>query len=121
MADVAHYFGNDLSLSAAGDLAVATGSQLGRQRVLRRLLTNPGDYIWHQDYGAGLPAKVGSLATSAELRGLVLSQILLEAAVAQDPAPVVTVTAILNGQQIYVGYTDAFTGDPVQLNFRIDT
>ena len=46
MADISHTFGADLSLSATGDLLCVTGDTLTQQRVLRRLLTNAGDYIW---------------------------------------------------------------------------
>ena len=48
MPDLAHQFGADLVAGATGDLAVVDGPALGRQRVLRRLLTNPGDYIWQR-------------------------------------------------------------------------
>ena len=59
MPDLAHEFGADLQAGPTGDLALADGAALGRQRVLRRLLTNPGDYIWHPTYGAGLARFVG--------------------------------------------------------------
>ena len=49
MPDLSHEFGADLLAGPTGDLAVAAGAGLGRQRVLRRLLTNPGDYIWQPD------------------------------------------------------------------------
>ena len=54
MPDINHLWGNDLAFSATGDLATADVPTLTQQRVLRRLLTNPGDYIWELDYGAGL-------------------------------------------------------------------
>ena len=62
MPDISHQFSADLSLSPTGDLATITAPQLTQQRVLRRLLTNPGDYIWHPSYGAGLAAFVGQPA-----------------------------------------------------------
>ena len=54
MSDISHQWGSDLSIGPTGDFALVSGAILGQQRVLRRLLTNPGDYIWHPDYGAGL-------------------------------------------------------------------
>jgi hypothetical protein len=119
MADLYQIWQQDLSFDLTSDLKLATGSEAGRQRVLRRLLTNPGDYFAHSDYGAGLPAKVGSLTTPPELQALVLSQMLLEPVVAQDPPPTVSVTSITNGVAILVTYNDAVTGGPVVLAFDI--
>ena len=53
-----------LRAGAAGDLAPAAGTLRGQQRVLRRLLTNPGDYIWQPGYGAGLGQFVGKPASA---------------------------------------------------------
>ena len=57
--DLAHWFGQDLNVAASGDLLTVDGTAKGQQRVLRRLLTNPGDYIWEPTYGAGLASKIG--------------------------------------------------------------
>jgi hypothetical protein len=121
MADLYAIWQNDLSFNLTADLELAEGSEAGRQRVLRRLLTNPGDYFAHPDYGAGLPLKVGSIATPAEIQALVLSQMLQEAAVAQDPPPNVAVTPIVNGIAVLVTYNDAVTGEPMTLGFDINT
>ena len=53
--DFDQLWGDDLTLTATGQVALVDGTPKGEQRVLRRLLTNPGDYIWHPEYGAGLP------------------------------------------------------------------
>jgi hypothetical protein len=120
MADLSSVWQQDLSFSLTSDVLLASGSQVGQQRVLRRLLTNPGDYFAHPTYGAGLPTKVGSLATAAELQAIVLSQMLQEQAVSQDPPPTVSVTTILNGVSILVTYTDSVTAEPVTLGFDIN-
>ena len=43
MVDLALQFGGDLAVGPTGDLELADGSVLTQQRVLRRLLTNPGE------------------------------------------------------------------------------
>ena len=45
MYDIFHEWGSDLVVGSGGDLALASGSAVVSQRVCRRLLTNPGDYI----------------------------------------------------------------------------
>ena len=61
MPDVSHMYGNDLTAANNGDLAVSTLTQLGQERVIRRLMTSQGQYIFQLDYGAGLPAYLGTL------------------------------------------------------------
>jgi hypothetical protein len=107
MSDLNHTFGGDLSAAVNGDLATVSGSALGQQRVLRRLLTNAGDYIWHLTYGAGLPAMIGMPVDAAAISGLVRSQIFLEGAVAQTPAPVIDVQAESTIVSLQITYSDA--------------
>jgi phage baseplate assembly protein W len=120
MADAWHQFGADLAVGATGDVLPVDGSLLGQQRVLRRLLTNPGDYIWSPGYGAGLARFVGQPASAARIEAVIRSQILQEAAVAQTPAPVVAVTAD-NAGTVYVElrYADAATGATQSLTFSV--
>ena len=63
--------------------ASATGPLLGQQRVLRRLLTSPGDYIWQLDYGAGLARFIGQPVNPLQIKAVIRSQIFKEAAVAR--------------------------------------
>jgi hypothetical protein len=119
ISDLSHYWGSDLSLSVVGDLAPASGTLRGQQRVLRRLLTNPGDYIWHPTYGAGLPSKVGSNANINEITALIRGQILLEDVVAATPAPQITVTTIDSALAVQITYTDAPSGQAVTLSFDL--
>ncbi len=118
MADIFHAFGTDLAASSTGDLAVATGTTLGQQRVLKRLLTNPGDYIWNPGYGAGLARFVGQPAEAARIRATIRSQIFKEAAVARTPEPVIDVS-FDNAGTVYVHlrYADAVTGQTQLLSF----
>lgn len=107
MSDLTHIFGGDLTVAANGDLAAVAGSTLGQQRVLRRLLTNAGDYIWQLSYGAGLPAMIGTPADAAAITGLVRSQIFLESAVALTPAPSITVQTDGTIVSLAITYSDA--------------
>lgn len=119
MADLAQWFGQDLETSASGDLLAIDGTILGQQRVLRRLLTNPGAYIWELTYGAGLASYVGQTLDLSGLQALILTQISLESAVAADPPPVVTVKTIPGGIYVQILYVDADTGKQVNLSFDV--
>lgn len=118
--DISHQWGSDLMVGATGDLAGVSGSELGAQRVLRRLLTNPGDYIWHPTYGAGLARFVGSPANALQIRALVRAQIFQEAAVARVPEPVISVASD-NAGAVYldIRYVDADTGEIQALSFSV--
>jgi phage baseplate assembly protein W len=107
MSDLTHTFGGDLAVAFNGDLAAVSGSTLGQQRVLRRLLTNAGDYIWQLTYGAGLPAMIGMPVDEAAIAGLVRSQIFLESAVARTPTPVIDVQAQDSIVSLQISYSDA--------------
>jgi phage baseplate assembly protein W len=120
MPDLSHEFGADLLAGPTGDLAVAAGAGLGRQRVLRRLLTNPGDYIWQPEYGAGLGRFVGSPAAPERIRAVVRSQIFREPAVARSPEPVVEVRADQLGRVfVAIRYADAESGETQSLSFSV--
>lgn len=120
MADLFHLWQNDLVASATGDLLTADGTTLGKQRVLRRLLTNKGTYIWHPEYGASLPSLVGNGADAASLTGIIRSQIYLEPAVSQRPEPSISVQVLTDGS-VYIAilYVDASSGQQTSLAFDI--
>ncbi len=121
MTDVSHYWGGDLSASASGDLLLADVPTTGTQRVYRRLLTNSQlsdasgnpiaspDYTWHPTYGAGVPRKVGSPGNVPATKALIKGQMLLEKAVAPQPAPVINLTQTNNAVSAVIKYTDANT------------
>lgn len=110
MAGIAHNFGGDLSVSPLGDVATADAITLSQQRILRRLLTNPGDNIWHPEYGAGLRRYIGLPISVPDITAVIRTQIGLEASVAKVPAPVIVVTSDPNGAVFAsIQYTDAGT------------
>ncbi len=123
MPDLSHQWGSDLSVGPTGDLAVATGPALGQQRVLRRLLTNPGEYIWQLDYGAGLARFIGQPTNPLQIQALIRSQIFKESVVARTPEPVIDVSVSPGGAAgtvyVYIRYQDAGTGQTQILSFSI--
>jgi len=120
MQDASVVWGADLSASSTGDLALAADTTLGQQRVLRRLLTNPGDYIWQLDYGAGLAAFVGMPVDVLAIRAAIRSQIFKEAAVSRIPEPLIDVQGSADGSVIVqIRYVDSTLGTTQVLSFRV--
>ncbi len=118
MPDLSHLWGNDLTLSPTGDLATADTPNVTQQRVLRRLLTNPGDYIWSLDYGAGLANYVGTPGATSAISSAIRGQIFKESAVAQTPAPVIDLQPDQAGDlYVTISYADADTGITQTLAF----
>lgn len=111
MADAAHIYGSDLSVGPTGDIAMVTRSEQVRQRLIRRLETSPSDYIWHLDFGAGLPQFVGQPAQADAIAALIRNQLALEADVVQSPEPNVSVTDYHNGVvYVTIRYAEVSTG-----------
>jgi phage baseplate assembly protein W len=120
MADFSVLFGGDLSVGPTGDIALADGPALTQQRVLRRLLTNAGDYIWQLDYGAGLGRFVGQPGANAAIQAVVRTQMLQEAAVAASPAPVISAAASHDGTvNLTVQYSDTTTRQTSAISFSV--
>ncbi len=118
MPDLYHFWGNDLALSATGDLATADVPTVTQQRVLRRLLTNPGDNIWTLGYGAGLASYVGLPGATQAVQAAIHGQIFKEAAVAHTPEPIIDLQPDPNGSlYVHVRYADAQTGATQTLTF----
>lgn len=124
MNDIDHWFSGDVSTNS-GDLNVVDTVTMTRQRILRRILTNPAtqdapaDYIWNPDYGCGAAGYVGETVNKLnELSGKIASQLLLEPGVASTPAPTATVTALgKETLQIVINYVDTSTGQPQVYSF----
>ena len=111
MSDIQHICGYDLSIGSSGDLASVSGDEAVRERVLRRLLTSRGAYIWQLSYGGGLASFVGQVANTVIVESVVRSQMLLEAAVARQPLPTVSLSTAGSGiVAATVTYASAATG-----------
>lgn len=129
LADVGHVWGSDIQRSPTGDLARVSGAERSKERVFRRLMTNPatsrpngatsGDYIFHPTYGAGIPAMIGQVLDIAKLTARIRGQMLLEASVARAPAPNVTVTEIVGGVSVDLAYVALPDRQPVSLSFDV--
>jgi hypothetical protein len=120
MPDIAHYFGGDLIASDTGGLLVVDGLTEGIQRVLRRLLTNPGDYLWEPTYGAGLGRYIGRPAAQALIQARIRRQMMLEPIVAKTPPPTVVVAVATSGVvTASITFANTLDGATVPLTFQV--
>lgn len=119
MPDLDVLWGQDASLTLAGDLVLADGITLSNERVLRRLLTAMGGYIWHTDYGAGLPQRIGGTSSANQIAAVVRAQLFQEASVSRNPAPTVVVTPIAEGFTVSIKYVEASSGAPTLIQFDL--
>ncbi len=123
--DINHLFGEDLGVTATGDIAVVSNHNRTVQRVIRRLLTAPtsqsgSGYPWQPEYGAGLPQKIGESIDPGQVQAVVLSQLLIEPTVARTPLPTVTVSVTQGTGVVVLNvlYTD-LSGTPQSFGFDL--
>ncbi len=119
MLDLYHEWATDIAVDSTGDIALVSGSDVTTQRVYRRLLTNPGDYLWNLDYGAGLAQFVGLPANPPDIEAVIRDQLGLESAVAANPAP--QVSAVMedpaNGYVVAdIAYYDKTSNQTIQIS-----
>lgn len=117
MTDLALEWHDDFQVDSTGDLATVDGDDEVRQRLERRLFTAVRGYVWHRDYGAGLPQKIGETLSVEQIRAVVSSQLMLEASVARFPPARLTVTGQPGGV-VFIGiqYYDAQAGRTVSFS-----
>ena len=119
MADLSLEWQGDFEVDATGDLLVVDSDTETRQRLERRLFTALRGYIWHPNYGAGLPQKIGSTLSVSQIESIVASQLALEASVATNPPATLTVSSSPNQPDaimIGIQYFDSLTGTAVSFN-----
>lgn len=120
MADLFLEWHSDFQPDATGDLLLVDGDDEVRQRLERRLFTAVDGYVWHKEYGAGLPQKIGSVLTASQIRSICQQQLNLEASVAISPPAILTVQRDSNDPSLTVigiQYWDAVTG--ISVSFTI--
>ncbi|MGN6085781.1 phage tail protein [Trinickia sp.] len=121
--DSFHWWGQDIQFSASGDDLTATGVQELNQRIVRALLTPPGTYIWHPEYGAGLGRFVGRALSNeqfTEIKSLIQSVLKGEPDVQKQPAPTYTYQADATGLlSVTINYVYTPTGAPQTLSFNV--
>lgn len=115
--DAYHYFGNDLQLDSTGDLQTVDSVQESQQFILRRLLTNQGDYLWDLNYGAGLGGYIGQPIDETQVETQIRSQMFLEESVVQNPAPQVTFESFQGGISAVIKYVETDSNQPTTLSF----
>jgi hypothetical protein len=116
------FFGSDIKLSETSTLKMVSGDEETQQRIFRRLLTAKQNYLWHLDYGAGLPSYVGRNLTQpliAQLKGLIKTQIFLEATVERSPEPVITLNQQGNNLICTIEYVSKPSGQIYTLSFTV--
>lgn len=72
------YFTDDLQVTSSSDYATVDGLDALRQAIRSRLLTSPGEYAVHPDYGCGLRnfcKKRASQSDRDALRQLIIDQL----------------------------------------------
>lgn len=122
--DIYSDFGIDLVNTSTGDFDTVNGQLETQQRIIRRLLTTPGSYKEHPEYGAGLGAYIGQLMSPSvidKIKGVIRAQLYLEDAVSKGTPPVITVyqnPSVLNNLQIGITYYEANTNQEYYLTFN---
>ena len=117
--DLDHVWSGDLSVSLTGDLARVSTVERSKQHILRRLLTNPGGYLSHIDYGAGIPQRVGTVLNIPTATADIKGQMRLEESVITNPEPRVVLTELDNGVRASINYVVAPERTPAALSFNV--
>lgn len=124
--DINHNFGEDMNLGPGPgqsfDLLNVVGLTKSQQRVLKRLMTNPGDYIWHPEYGAGLPREVGRALNNINfdiIKSRIMANIYMEASVAKTPPARIFLQSIQGGLFVQINYVENPSQAPVVLQFNV--
>ncbi|MBR0560330.1 phage tail protein [Neokomagataea anthophila] len=119
MISLGHIYGGDLQISASG-LACVSGEEATKQRVLRGILTNSGGYVWHYDYGAGLPRMVGNVVEEGVISAAIRQSLAADAGVDSSRPIEVSIIQGLGGVvQCVVSYFDKISGNIILLKENI--
>lgn len=123
--DIDHTYGEDIGVTATGDIALVSKSDRTIQRIIRRLLTVPtspingSSYSWRPNFGVGLGSRIGEALDIRGITASVRSQMLREPTVQKVPAPKITVTPLGQiGATIDIVYIDN-SGFPQSFSFDL--
>ena len=120
--DISHEIGDDIRLDSTNDLAFVFDTDETNQRIMRRLFTNKGTYIWNAKWGASIPWKVGE-TLSLELYNLVVNEVtaavLEDEDVAKDPPPEISIKTTNNGLICYIRYYNTSSDKHDTISFRV--
>ena len=111
----------DLCIGPSGDIATDSVQTELQSRLVRRLLTNPGSYVWHLNYGAGLGAFVGDTYSPRLIDNTIQNQLQYEILVASSPVPLIQIGLTSSGDFFTTSVTiqyqisGTFTGSSVVL------
>lgn len=116
-------YGGDILLTPARSIAVATGVDGVNQRILRRVISAAGNYLWHPKEGVGAGKDVGAVPnqqTLSRIKARINGAVLYDDDVAKSPAPMITFdTKIANLLSVTIKYTYAPTGQLQTLSFNL--
>lgn len=119
-ADIDHWVGSDPNLSKSNDMGAVVSGSKSQQRILRRLLTNPGGYVWHPSYGAGILQHIGDTDANLQIiEGIIIAQAQLEQGVSQSPPPSVTFDISGDDVTANIQYTEQATNSRQFLSFTV--
>lgn len=116
------YFNQDIELNTNASIRLTSGEEESNQRILRRLLTAAESYIWHTNYGAGLPAYVGQNLTPAlarQIKGVIKTQMFLEQTVQRSPEPKISLSSDGNNLFCDIVYVFKPSGQVYTLSFTV--
>jgi len=105
--DIHHIIGSDILLDKSNDLSFVFDTNETNQRIMRRLFTNKGTYIWNAKWGGSIPWKIGemlSLEVYREIVNEVTAAVLEDDDVAKDPPPEIKIETTSNGLICYIKY-----------------
>lgn len=119
MPDLSLNWSDDLIVNASGDILTVDQLLRSQQRIIRRLMTIREEYIWHPEYGASVPKRIGATLDETLIQSVIRAQIFQEASVAQSPPPEITVTPTVAGVFVQIKYFSSEDGQQLQLAFDV--
>lgn len=126
-------WGGDLKLSTNGGLELANGWDEVRQRIFRRILTNPAftladgtpiaaDYIFHPDYGLGAGRLIGEPISddwSLRLKHIITEGVTIDQGVDASEPPVIDIRRYPGGVVWVIIVVRLKTGEPGRIAFAL--